>query len=129
MLRRDGLIRPFAERCQQRVEMPCRHPSALRQAGDVRLLEEVAQLLLCGEKVKEEIIQVFYDGIRHKLGTPFANLKVDVLAVKDLDPVRGISASCNAIRCGPPERRLITSPGETSSTFPAFIALGEFVIR
>jgi HD superfamily phosphodiesterase len=35
------------------------------------------------EHFKEDIIQAFYDGIRHKPGTTFGNVKADVLADKD----------------------------------------------
>ncbi len=38
---------------------------------------------------KEEIIQAFYDGIRHKPETTFGNVKADVLADKDLAFRRG----------------------------------------
>ncbi|MGP1615978.1 MAG: HD domain-containing protein, partial [Pollutimonas bauzanensis] len=36
-----------------------------------------------GEGFKENIIQAFYDGIRHKPDTTFGNVKADVLADKD----------------------------------------------
>src|SRR5277367_5398447 len=36
-------------------------------------------------RFKEEIIQAFYDGIRHKPTTTFGNVKADVLADKDPD--------------------------------------------
>ena len=32
---------------------------------------------------KEDIVQAFYDGIRHKPTTTFGNVKADVLADKD----------------------------------------------
>ena len=35
------------------------------------------------EHFKEDIIQAFYDGIKHKPGTTFGNIKADVLADKD----------------------------------------------
>jgi hypothetical protein len=35
------------------------------------------------EHFKEEIIQAFYDGIKHKPSTTFGNVKADVLADKD----------------------------------------------
>lgn len=35
-----------------------------------------------GEQFKEEIIQAFYDGIRHKPQTTFGNVKADVIADK-----------------------------------------------
>jgi hypothetical protein len=34
-------------------------------------------------RFKEDIIQAFYDGIRHKPQTTFGNVKADVLADKD----------------------------------------------
>lgn len=36
-----------------------------------------------GEQFKEAIIQAFYDGIRHKTGTTFGNVKADVIADKE----------------------------------------------
>ncbi|MGE8436659.1 MAG: HD domain-containing protein [Pseudomonas palmensis] len=36
-----------------------------------------------GDHFKEDIIQAFYDGIRHKPQTTFGNVKADVLADKD----------------------------------------------
>jgi len=36
-----------------------------------------------GDHFKEKIIQAFYDGIHHKPGTTFGNVKADVLADKD----------------------------------------------
>jgi len=38
---------------------------------------------------KEDIIQAFYDGIKHKPDTTFGNVKADVLADKDPNFVRG----------------------------------------
>lgn len=38
---------------------------------------------------KEDIIQTFYDGIKHKPQTTFGNVKADVLADKDPNFVRG----------------------------------------
>lgn len=38
-----------------------------------------------GAAFKEEIIQAFYDGIRHKPQTTFGNVKADVLADKQPD--------------------------------------------
>jgi hypothetical protein len=35
------------------------------------------------ERFKEHIIQAFYDGIKHKPGTTFGNVKADVLEDKD----------------------------------------------
>ncbi len=45
---------------------------------------------------KEEILQAFYDGIRHKPETTFGNVKADVLADKDPAFVRG--NFCEVIR-------------------------------
>jgi HD superfamily phosphodiesterase len=45
---------------------------------------------------KEDIIQAFYDGIRHKPETTFGNVKTDVLADKDPHFVRG--NFCSVIR-------------------------------
>jgi hypothetical protein len=47
-------------------------------------------------KFKEDIIQAFYDGIKHKPETTFGNVKADVLADKDPNFVRG--NFCQVIR-------------------------------
>jgi hypothetical protein len=36
-----------------------------------------------GNRFKEDIIQTFYDGIKHKPDTTFGNVKADVIADKD----------------------------------------------
>jgi hypothetical protein len=46
---------------------------------------------------KEDIIQAFYDGIKHKPETTFGNVKADVLADKDPHFRRG--NFCSVIRC------------------------------
>ena len=48
------------------------------------------------EHFKEDIIQAFYDGIKHKPGTTFGNIKADVLA--DKDPHFERSNFCSVIR-------------------------------
>jgi hypothetical protein len=48
------------------------------------------------ENFKEDIIQAFYDGIKHKPGTTFGNVKADVLADKDPHFHRG--NFCSVIR-------------------------------
>lgn len=50
-----------------------------------------------GEQFKENIIQAFYDGIKHKPDTTFGNVKADVLADKDPHFHRG--NFCSVIRC------------------------------
>ena len=45
--------------------------------------EAVVQAYPRGDRFKEDIIQAFYDGIRHKPQTTFGNVKADVLADKD----------------------------------------------
>ena len=45
---------------------------------------------------KEDIIQAFYDGIKHKPGTTFGNVKADVLA--DKDPRFHAGNFCSVIR-------------------------------
>jgi hypothetical protein len=45
---------------------------------------------------KEDIIQAFYDGIKHKPETTFGNVKADVLA--DKDPSFRRSNFCSVIR-------------------------------
>ncbi|ANN79132.1 HD domain-containing protein [Bordetella flabilis] len=49
-----------------------------------------------GEHFKENIIQTFYDGIKHKPHTTFGNVKADVLADKDPHFHRG--NFCSVIR-------------------------------
>jgi HD superfamily phosphodiesterase len=46
---------------------------------------------------KEDIIQAFYDGIRHKPATTFGNVKADVIADKEPHFHRG--NFCDVIRC------------------------------
>lgn len=48
---------------------------------------------------KEEILQAFYDGIRHKPETTFGNVKADVLA--DKDPAFKRGNFCSVIRKSP----------------------------
>jgi hypothetical protein len=45
---------------------------------------------------KEDIIQAFYDGIKHKPGSTFGNVKADVIADKDPHFTRG--NFCSVIR-------------------------------
>lgn len=47
-------------------------------------------------KFKEDILQAFYDGIKHKPDTTFGNVKTDVLANKDPKFRRG--NFCSVIR-------------------------------
>lgn len=49
-----------------------------------------------GDRFKENIIQAFYDGIRHKPDTTFGNVKADVLA--DKDPSFRPGNFCSVIR-------------------------------
>lgn len=49
------------------------------------------------EHFKEDIIQAFYDGIRHKPETTFGNVKADVIADKEPHFHRG--NFCSVIRC------------------------------
>jgi hypothetical protein len=49
-----------------------------------------------GDNFKEEIIQAFYEGIRHKPDTTFGNVKADVLA--DKDPAFCPGNFCSVIR-------------------------------
>ncbi len=49
------------------------------------------------EHFKEDILQAFYDGIKHKPDTTFGNVKADVLADKDPHFHRG--NFCSVIRC------------------------------
>ncbi|MCU1038040.1 HD domain-containing protein [Stenotrophomonas maltophilia] len=49
------------------------------------------------ENFKEDIIQAFYDGIRHRPDTTFGNVKADVIADKEPHFHRG--NFCSVIRC------------------------------
>lgn len=49
-----------------------------------------------GEHFKENIIQAFYDGIKHKPGSTFGNVKADVIA--DKDPAFQPGNFCSVIR-------------------------------
>jgi hypothetical protein len=58
--------------------------------------EAVVQACPRSNRFKEDIIQAFYDGIRHKPHTAFGNVKADVLA--DKDPHFTRSNFCSVIR-------------------------------
>lgn len=49
------------------------------------------------EQFKEDIIQAFYDGIKHKPATTFGNVKADVIA--DKEPHFHKGNFCHVIRC------------------------------
>ncbi|QWP76718.1 HD domain-containing protein [Lysobacter sp. K5869] len=66
-----------------------RYPQAEREA--------VVRAFPRTPKFKEDILQAFYDGIRHKPQTTFGNVKADVLADKDPQFRRG--NFCEVIRC------------------------------
>jgi HD superfamily phosphodiesterase len=58
--------------------------------------EAVVQAHPRSDRFKEDIIQAFYDGIRHKPHTTFGNVKADVLA--DKDPHFTPANFCSVIR-------------------------------
>lgn len=58
--------------------------------------EAIVQAHPRGPRFKEEIIQAFYDGIRHKPQTTFGNVKADVLA--DKEPAFRPMNFCSVIR-------------------------------
>ena len=58
--------------------------------------EAVVRLHPRTDHFKEDIIQAFYDGIRHKPDTTFGNVKADVLA--DKDPTFRRGNFCDVIR-------------------------------
>jgi hypothetical protein len=58
--------------------------------------EAVVQAHPRTEQFKEDIIQAFYDGIKHKPDTTFGNVKADVLA--DKDPAFRRGNFCSVIR-------------------------------
>ena len=68
---------------------------AYREYGDAER-EAVVKIHPRTEHFKEDIIQAFYDGIKHKPDTTFGNVKADVLADKDPDFRRG--NFCTVIR-------------------------------
>lgn len=58
--------------------------------------EAVVQAHPRGDNFKENIIQTFYDGIKHKPDTTFGNVKADVIA--DKDPHFHAGNFCSVIR-------------------------------
>lgn len=58
--------------------------------------EAVVQAHPRGDSFKENIIQTFYDGIKHKPDTTFGNVKADVIA--DKDPHFHAGNFCSVIR-------------------------------
>ena len=66
-----------------------RYPDAVREA--------VVAAFPRSARFKEDIIQAFYDGIRHKPDTTFGNVKADVIADKEPHFHRG--NFCSVIRC------------------------------
>lgn len=58
--------------------------------------EAIVELHPRGDNFKEDIIQAFYDGIRHKPETTFGNVKADVLA--DKQPAFQRRNFCSVIR-------------------------------
>ena len=73
-------------------------PLAPRLAAELmrQAAEAVAHAHPRTEHFKEDIIQAFYDGIKHKPETTFGNVKADVLADKDPHFTRG--NFCRVIR-------------------------------
>lgn len=59
--------------------------------------EAVVRAFPRSPKFKEDIIQAFYDGIRHRPDTTFGNVKADVIADKEPHFHRG--NFCKVIRC------------------------------
>lgn len=59
-------------------------------------LKDVLNLYPRTPNFKEDILQAFYDGIKHKPDTTFGNVKADVLADKDQSFIRG--NFCSVIR-------------------------------
>lgn len=66
-----------------------------RYADEIR--EAVVAAFPRAPRFKEDIIEAFYEGIRHKPDTTFGNVKADVLADKDPHFQRG--NFCSVIRC------------------------------
>jgi len=76
------------------VEMDVLGLTYARYLDDER--QSVVDAFPRSEHFKEDIIQAFYDGIKHKPETTFGNVKADVLADKDPRFVRG--NFCDVIR-------------------------------
>lgn len=77
------------------VEMDVLGLTYSQYPDDVR--EAVVQRFPRTSKFKEDIIQAFYNGIRHKPDTTFGNVKADVLT--DKDPAFKRGNFCSVIRC------------------------------
>ncbi|RAO77516.1 HD domain-containing protein [Dyella jiangningensis] len=69
---------------------------AYEQYGDVER-EAIVRAHPRTPRFKEDIIQAFYEGIRHRPESTFGNVKADVLADKDPSFRRG--NFCSVIRC------------------------------
>ena len=76
------------------VEMDVLGLSYAEYSGEER--EAVAHVHPRTQQFKEDIIQAFYDGIKHKPDTTFGNVKADVLA--DKDPAFRRGNFCSVIR-------------------------------
>jgi hypothetical protein len=56
---------------------------------------------------KEDIIQIFYDGIRHKQDTIFGNVKTDVISDKEANFRKGNYCSVIWASCWPGNARAL----------------------
>jgi hypothetical protein len=79
------------------VEMDVLGLTYKQYSNDVR--EAVVEAFPRSPTFKEDIIQAFYDGIKHKPYTTFGNVKADVIADKDAHFHRG--NFCSVIRNSP----------------------------
>ena len=77
------------------VEMDVLGLSYDQYPDDVR--EAVVRAFPRTPTFKEDILQAFYDGIKHKPDTTFGNVKADVIADKEPHFHRG--NFCSVIRC------------------------------
>jgi hypothetical protein len=77
------------------VEMDVLGLTYHQYADDIR--DAVVAAFPRSPKFKEDIIQAFYDGIKHKPQTTFGNVKADVIADKEPHFCRG--NFCTVIRC------------------------------
>ncbi|GAA4498566.1 hypothetical protein [Gluconacetobacter tumulicola] len=66
--------------------------------------EAVVQAFPRTPHFKEDIIQAFYDGIKHKPETTFGNVKADVIADKNPTSIAGISAVSSVDHIGTTDR-------------------------
>ena len=95
---RPPQLRARAER--ERIDAEIREATEAAQRAEREKLDAERKAIVAAfprtEHFKEDIIQAFYDGIRHKPGSTFGNVKADVLA--DKEPNFRRANFCSVIR-------------------------------